>query len=112
MQNLGQLGLRNYVCVFLHVFPFFFFFFFYSWPDLILRLFHHNARFQFQKYKIFSFLEDTFPSDTPVCMQACNWPWRSTNSSPNVEDGCPSLRSFSHCGFSVIAVVKCLVDKL
>ena len=95
-----------FVFVFLHVF-FFFFFFFYSLPDLNLRLYHHNARFQFQKYKIFSFSEDTFPSDTPVSMQACNWPWRSTNSSPNVENGCPSL-----CSFVVIAAVKCLVDKL
>ena len=125
IQNLGQLGLRNCVCVcvcffsfffcmyfrflfcFLFCFFFVFVFFFYSWPDLMLHLFHHNARFQFQKYNIFSFSEDTFPSDTPVCMQACNWPWRSTNSFPNVEDGCPSL-----CSFGVIAVVKCMVDKL
>ena len=96
---------------FLHVFSvfffFFFFFFFNSWPDLNLRLYPHNARFQFQKYKIFSFLEGTFPSNTPVCVQACNWHWRYANSSPNVEDGCPSL-----CSFGVIAVVKCLVDEL
>ena len=93
-----------FVCLFVCLF---FFILFYSWLDLNLRLYHHNARFQFQKYKIFSFSEDTFPSDTPVCMQACNWSWRSTNSSPNVEDGCQSL-----CSFGVIAVVKCLVDKL
>ena len=59
-------------CVCVCVFCVYFRFFFYSWPDLNLRLYHHNARFQFQKYKIFSFSEDTFPSDTPVCMQACN----------------------------------------
>ena len=45
MQNLGQLGLKNCVCVFaciFVVFPFFFFFF-YSWPNLNLRLYPHNA---------------------------------------------------------------------
>ena len=37
-----------------------------------------------------------------LCVQACNWRWRSTKSSPNVEDGCTAL-----CSFDVLAVVKC-----
>ena len=95
MQNLGQLGPENcraYVffaffvlfcfVVVVVVFPFFFsfffslffpfFFFFFlliAWSKFALIF--HIARFQFQKYKIFSFWEGTSPSDTPcVCKHA------------------------------------------
>ena len=43
-----------FACIFVFVL-----FFFNSWPDVNLRLYHNNAQFQFQKYKIFSFSEDT-----------------------------------------------------
>ena len=105
------------------VFLFFFFFFFFlliAWSKFALIF--HIARFQFQKYKIFSFWEGTspcvcmlahtggvwggvwghIPLRHPLCVQACNWRWRSTKSSPNVEDGCTAL-----CSFGVLAVVKC-----
>ena len=74
MQNLGQLGPENcraYVFFsFFLSFPFFFFFFLLiAWPKFALIF--HIARFQFQKYKIFSFWEVTSPSDTPcVCKHA------------------------------------------
>ena len=97
MQNLGQLGPDNCrayvffawcvcvgcvcVCVcfrlfspsfFLSFFPFFLSFFFFlpiAWSKFALIF--HIARFQFQKYKIFSFWEGTSPSDTPcVCKHA------------------------------------------
>ena len=84
MQTLGQLGSENcraYVCfcVVFFFFPFFFFFFLFSpfFPFFLLiawskfALIFHIARFQFQKYKIFSFWEGTSPSDTPcVCKHA------------------------------------------
>ena len=89
---------------FLSFFPPFFPFLFFlliAWSKfaLIFRI----ARFQFQKYKIFSFWECTSPSDTPcVCKHPIGSNWRSTKSSPNVEDGCTAL-----CSFGVLAVVKC-----
>ena len=82
MQNLGQLGPENcrayvffawcgFVCLFLFspsfVFSFFFPFFFLLIAWSKFALIFHIARFQFQKYKIFSFWEGTSPSDTPVC---------------------------------------------
>ena len=88
MQNLGQLGPENcrayvffawcffclFVCLFFlsffpPFFPFFFFFLLIAWSRFALIF--HIARFQFQKYKIFSFWEGTSPSDTPcVCKHA------------------------------------------
>ena len=66
-------------------------------------LIFHIARFQFQKYKIFSFWHERAhpPQTPPVCasMQLALMP---TKSSPNVEDGCTAL-----CSFGVLAVVKC-----
>ena len=47
----------------------FFPFFFYSWPDLNLRLYLHNARFQFQKYKKFQLLRGHIPPRHP-CVYA------------------------------------------
>ena len=83
MQNLGQLGPERTVgpmCFLRGVFFFFFFpFFFFFLPPLFFLLFawskfaliFHIARFQFQKYKIFSFWEGTASSDTPcVCKHA------------------------------------------
>ena len=81
MQNLGQLGPENcraYVffawCFppfFSLFFPFFSFFFFLLIAWSKFALIFHIARFQFQKYKIFSFWEGTSPSDTPcVCKHA------------------------------------------
>ena len=126
MQNLGQLGPENcrayvffaFFFCFVLFFYFFYFFFvfvfvFFLFVFLLLLFFFlliawskfalifHIARFQFQKYKIFSFWEGTSLRH-PLCVQACNWRWRSTKSSPNVEDGCTAL-----CSFGVLAVVKC-----
>ena len=84
MQNLGQLGPENcraYTCMcFLRgvfffssffFFPPFFLFFFLLIAWSKFALIFHIARFQFQKYKIFSFWEGTSPSDTPcVCKHA------------------------------------------
>ena len=98
MQNLGQLGPENciayvffaclFVCLFVclvcfvlflfFVFPLLFSFFFPLPPPFFLliawskfALIFHIARFQFQKYTIFSFWEGTSPSDTPcVCNHA------------------------------------------
>ena len=91
-QNLGQLGPENCrayvffewcVCVGFFFFFFFLFFFFLCFFPLFspffflliawskFALIFHIARFQFQKYKIFSFWEGTSPSDTPcVCKHA------------------------------------------
>ena len=82
-------------------FPLFFLFFFLLIAWSKFALIFHIARFQFQKYKIFSFWGH-IPLRHPLCVQACNWRWRSTKSSPNVEDGCTAL-----CCFGVLAVVKC-----
>ena len=85
MQNLGRLGPENcraYVffswcffvfCLFVFFLSFFFpllsFFLLIAWSKFALIF--HIARFQFQKYKIFSFSEGTSPSDTPcVCKHA------------------------------------------
>ena len=91
MQNLGQIGPENCrAYVFFAFFPLlfgfcflffpFFYFFLFSpfFPFFFLviswskfALIFHIARFQFQKYKIFSFWESTSPSDTPcVCKYA------------------------------------------
>ena len=127
MPNMGQLGPENcraYVffawCFFfffvlfcfvlfspfffLCFFPLFFLsflFFFYSSPDLNLHLYSILHDFSFKNTK-FSASERAHPLRHPLCVQACNWRWRSTKSSPNVEDGCTAL-----CSFSVLAVVKC-----
>ena len=81
MQNLGQLGPENcrayvffaWFFVFVFVFVCFsfvvVFFLLIAWSKFALIF--HIARFQFQKYKIFSFWEGTYPSDTPcVCKHA------------------------------------------
>ena len=84
--------------------PPFFFFFFYSSPDLNLHLYSILHDFSFKNTQ-FSASERAHPPQTPpVCASAslCNWRWRSTKSSPNVEDGCTAL-----CSFGVLAVVKC-----
>ena len=89
MQNLGQLVSCS------------FFFFFYSSPDLNFHFYiFHIARFQSQKYKIFSFWEGTSPQTPPVCasMQLALTLYRII---PNVENGCTAL-----CSFGVLAVVK------
>ena len=70
MQNLGQLGPENCRAYVFFAWCFFFFFFLLiAWSKFALIF--HIARFQFQKYKIFSFWEGTPPSDTPcVCKHA------------------------------------------
>ena len=97
-------------------FPFFFSFFFplppfffYSSPDLNLHLHSILHDFSFKNTQ-FSASERAHPPHTPsvcalrhpLCVQACNWRWRSTKWSPNAEDGCTAL-----CSFGVLAVVKC-----
>ena len=61
-----------FLLFFLSFFPLFSFFFFFlliAWSKFALIF--HIARFQFQKYKFFSFWEGTSPSDTPcVCKHA------------------------------------------
>ena len=123
---MGQLGPENcrayvffacflFVCLFCFCFsPSFFlsiflpfsplFFFFYSSPDLNLHLYSILHDFSFKNIKIqnFQLLRGHIPLRHPLCVQACNWRWRSTKSSPNVEDGCTAL-----CSFGVLAVVKC-----
>ena len=93
MQNLGQL---------VSFFFFFFFFFFYSSPDLNLHLYSILHDFSFKNTKV-SASERAHPLRHPLCVQACNWRWRSTKSSPNVENGCTTAL----CSFGVLAVVKC-----
>ena len=75
MQNLGQWGPENcrayvFFACFVFVFVLFFFLLFFFLFFLLIAwskfaLIFHIARFQFQKYKIFSFWEGTSPSDTP-----------------------------------------------
>ena len=111
MQNLGRLGPENcraYVFFFVVFFFFFsflsffpFFPFFYSSPDLNLHLYSILHDFSFKNTK-FSASQRAHPLRHPMCVQACNWRWRSTKSSPNVEDGCTAL-----CSFGVLGVVKC-----
>lgn len=63
--------------------------------------------FSFKNTK-FSASQRTHSPQTPlcVCKRAIDLDAPPTHP-PNVEDGCPSV-----CSFGVIAVVKCLVDKL
>ena len=102
------------VCLFAFFPSFFFFlsfspffpFFFYSSPDLNLHLYPY-CTISVSKIQNFQLLRGHIPLRHPLCVQACNWRWRSTKSSPNVEDGCPAL-----CSFGVLAVVKCVVNSV
>ena len=86
---------------FLSIFPLFFLFFLLiAWSKFALIF--HIARFQFQKYKIFSFWEGTSPSDTPCVCASMQLALTLHQIIPNVEDGCTAL-----CSFGVLAVVKC-----
>ena len=111
-----------FVCFVL--FCFFFLLFFFPPPLFFFFFFTHRLIWictyipyctisvsKIQTFQLLSFCEDESPSDTPcVCkhevinnfmVQACNWRWRSTKSSPNVEDGCTDL-----CSFGVLAVQR------
>ena len=93
-------------------FPFFFSFFFPFSFFLFLFFFTHRliwictyipyCTISVSKIQNFQLLRGHIPLRHPLCVQACNWRWRSTKSSPNVEDGCTAL-----CSFGVLAVVKC-----
>ena len=69
--TFGSVRLKE-LCVFFACFFFFFFFLLIAWSKFVICAYvPHIARFQFQKYKIFSFWECTHPSDIPfVCKRA------------------------------------------
>ena len=86
--------------------PFFSFFLFFflliAWSKFALQCDIPYCTISVSKIQNFQLLRGHIPLRHPLCVQACNWRWRSTKSSPNVEDGCTAL-----CSFGVLAVVKC-----
>ena len=119
MQNLGQLGPENcrayvffawFFCLFVFVFVMVFFclfvcfvcFFLVTHCLILICTYIPYCTISVSKIQNFQLLRGHIPLRHPLCVQACNWRWRSTKSSPNVEDGCTAL-----CSFGVLAFVKC-----
>ena len=115
MQNLGQLSPENCRAYVFFAWCFFFFFFFFFFVSFFFPLYFFlliawskictyipYCEISVSKIQNFQLLRGHIPLRHPLCVQACNWRWRFTKSSPNVEDGCTAL-----CSFGVLAVVKC-----